>query len=283
MTRETPDNTAVRCALWRAMHVLVDPPPHVLEDEIGLRLVDPGDGWRDRPDMDPGATRGSRAAVVARARFLEDLVAAQADRGVDQYVLLGAGLDTFARRRRGPASRMHVFEADRPGTQDGKRRRLVELGSGIPDRLHLVPVDFEADAGSRPDRLVAAGSGPGRPAVVASAGVSMYLTEEATAATLRHIAGFAPGSTLAMTFLLPEGLVAEPGRRGLRVSQEGARTSGTPFLGLYAPDEMLALARAAGSKEARHVPGTALADRCFTGRPDGLRPSTGKDLLPAGT
>jgi methyltransferase (TIGR00027 family) len=283
MTREAPDNTAVRCALWRAMHVLVDPPPHVLEDETGLRLVAPGDGWRDRPDMDPEATRGFRAAMVARARFLEDLVAEQADRGLDQYVLLGAGLDTFAQRRKGAASRVHVFEVDRPGTQNWKRRRLAELGYGVPDRLHLVPVDFETDGDSWPDRLTAAGFDPGRPAVVASAGVSMYLTKEATAATLRRIAGFAPGSTLAMTFLLPEGLVSEPDRPGLRASREGARASGTPFLSFYTPDEMIALARAAGFKNAQHVPGTALADRYFTGRPDGLRPSTGEDFLLATT
>lgn len=169
----TPDSTAVRCALWRAMHVQVDPPPHVLEDEVGLRLVDPGDGWRDRPDMDPGATRGFRAAMVARARFIEDLVAEQADRGVDQYVLLGAGLDTFAQRRPQTASRLHVFEVDQPGTQDFKRRCLAELGYGIPDWLHLVPVDFETSAGSWSGQLAAAGFDHGRPAVVASTGVTM--------------------------------------------------------------------------------------------------------------
>ena len=70
-----PDSTALRVALWRAMHVRVDPPPHVLEDEIGLRLAAPDDGWRRRPDMDPDATSGFRAAIVARARFIEDLVA----------------------------------------------------------------------------------------------------------------------------------------------------------------------------------------------------------------
>ena len=79
-----PDGTAVRVALWRAMHVRVDPPPHVIEDEVGLRLVAPGDGWRDRPDMDPHATRTYRASVVARARFAEELVAEQAARGVGQ-------------------------------------------------------------------------------------------------------------------------------------------------------------------------------------------------------
>src|SRR5438094_1419394 len=85
-----PDSTAVRVALWRAMHVQVDPPPHVLEDEIGLKLVAPGEGWRRRPDMDPDATRYFRASIVARARFIEDTVIDHAGRGVSQYVILGA-------------------------------------------------------------------------------------------------------------------------------------------------------------------------------------------------
>ncbi|EST33351.1 class I SAM-dependent methyltransferase [Streptomyces roseochromogenus] len=279
----TPDHTAVRCALWRAMHVRADPPPQVLEDEIGLRIADPGPDWRARPDMDPRATRGFRAAVVARARFIEDLVTEQAGRGVDQYVLLGAGLDTFAQRAPRAASRLRVFEVDQPGPQEWKRRRLTALGYGVPDWLHLVPVDFEASGGTWREQLTAAGFDPGRPAVVASSGVTMYLTEEATAATLRQIAQLAPGSTLAMTFLLPEDLVAEADRPGLRTSTAGARSAGTPFRSFYTPAEMLSLAREAGFAQARHVPGTALAERYFTGRTDGLRPSTGEDLLLATT
>ncbi len=93
-----PDSTAVRTALWRALHVLADPPPHVFEDEVGLRIVAPGDDWRDRPDMQSW-TAPFRAAMAARARFVEDLVAARVADGVAQYVLLGAGLDTFAQRR----------------------------------------------------------------------------------------------------------------------------------------------------------------------------------------
>src|SRR5436190_16250763 len=107
-----PDGTAVRVALWRAMHVQVDPPPHVLEDEIGLRLAAPDDGWRRRPDMDPDATSLFRASVVARARFIEDLVVEQAGRGVSQYVILGAGLDTFAQRRPEIAPRPLLFEVE---------------------------------------------------------------------------------------------------------------------------------------------------------------------------
>ena len=195
-----PDSTAVRVALWRAMHVQIDPPPHVLEDEIGLKLAAPQDGWRHRPDMDPHFTRLFRASIVARARFIEDLVAEEAGRGVSQYVILGAGLDTFAQRRPEIASRLKVYEVDRPGSQAWKRQRLIEVGFGIPDWLRLVPVDFEAsDAWWQ--GLAAAGFDAGKPAVVASSGVSMYLTKNAIMAMLRQVAALAPGSTLAMTFL----------------------------------------------------------------------------------
>jgi methyltransferase (TIGR00027 family) len=277
-----PDGTAVRVALWRALHVQADAPPHVLMDEIGLRLAGPAPGWRERPDMDLHATSGFRAAIVARARFIEDLVAEQADRGVAQYVILGAGLDTFAQRRPEVASRLHVFEVDQPSPQAWKRQRLVDLGYGVPGWLRLVPVDFEA-GGSWWERLAAAGFDPGRPAVVVSTGVSMYLTKDATAATLRQLAGLAPGSTVAMTFLLPADLIDDADRAGLQVSGSGARAAGTPFISFYTPAEMLDLARAAGFRDVRHVPGTELADRYFAGRADSLRPSTGEDLLLATT
>ena len=146
---EMPDSTAVRVALWRAMHVQVDPAPHVLEDEIGLQLAAPDAGWRARPDMDQAGTSGFRAAIVARARFIEELVAEQAGHGVAQYVVLGAGLDTFAQRNPQIAARLRVFEVDQPGPQAWKRQRLLELGFGVPDWLRLVPVDFEA-SGSCP-------------------------------------------------------------------------------------------------------------------------------------
>ncbi len=161
----------MRVALWCAMHVEVDPPPHVLEDKLGLRLVNPDAGWRNRPDMDPRFTRGFRAAIVARARFIEDLVAERAEEGVRQYVILGAGLDTFAQRRPEVASRLHVFEVDQPGPQAWKRQRLLELGYGIPDWLHLVPVDFEV--GSWWDELAAAGFDPRQSALMVSTGVAM--------------------------------------------------------------------------------------------------------------
>ncbi|MGY4984682.1 class I SAM-dependent methyltransferase [Streptomyces nigrescens] len=279
---QVPDGTAVRVALWRAMHVQVDSPPHVIEDEIGLQLAAPEEGWRRRPDMDPRGTSPFRAAIVARARFIEDLVVEQAGHGVAQHVVLGAGLDTFAQRRPDIAARLRVFEIDQPATQAWKRQRLIELGYGIPDWLRLVPVDFEA-GGDWWEQLSDAGFDPGRPAVVVCAGVTMYLTKDANAATLRRLAGLSPGSTLTMTFMLPTDLVDDADRPALEATKPQAQAAGTPFISFYTPQEMLALARDAGFKDAHHVPGAALAVRYFAERPDGLRPSSGEDLLVATT
>jgi methyltransferase (TIGR00027 family) len=276
-----PDGTAVRVALWRALHLEVDAPPHVLTDEVGLRLAAPPDGWRERPDMNPGLTAGFRASIVARARFVEDLVEAEAGRGVGQYVILGAGLDTFAQRRADLGGRVRVFEVDQPPAQEWKRRRLTELGYDLPDWLRFAPSNFEGE--SWWEDLVAAGFDPSVPAVVASTGVAMYLTREANVATLARLAQLARGSTLAMSFLLPIGLVAPEDRQGLEISQRGAAASGTPFLSFFAPDEMLALAREAGFRKVRHESSADQNARYLAGRADGLRSSTGEDLVVATT
>ena len=278
-----PDSTAVRVALWRAMHVQVDPPPHVIEDEVGLRLAAPDEGWRSRPDMHPQWTSAFRASIVARARFVEDLVAERAAAGVGQYVILGAGLDTFAQRRPEIASRLKLFEVDQPGPQAWKRQRLIELGYGVPEWLRLVPVDFEAgDAWWQ--RIAAAGFDAAKPAVVSSLGVSMYLTREAVAATLRQIATLAPGSTLVMSFLVPLELADPSVRPGLQRAVDGARASGTPFISFFAPAEMLALARESGFQQVEHVSAETLTQRYFAGRTDGLRPpSNAEELLVAST
>ena len=277
-----PDDTAVRVALWRALHVEVDSPPHVLEDEVGLQLAAPDDAWRSRPDMSP-FTRPFRASIVARARFIEDLVAEQAARGVGQYVILGAGLDTFAQRRPELASHLLLFEIDRAGPQAWKRQRLVDAGLGIPPFLRFVPVDFEA---GDPwwERLAASGFDSRRPAVVACTGVSMYLTRDAIAATLRQVAAAAKGSTLVMSFMLPIELADPEVRPGIERAAEGARANGTPFVSFFMPTEMLTMARDAGFTEVQHVSAAALAERYFADRTDGLRPpNNSEELLVATT
>ncbi len=254
----------------------------MFEDDVGLKLVAPDEGWRNRPDMSP-FTRPFRASILARARFIEDLVAEQAARGVGQYVILGAGLDTFAQRRPELASRLLVFEIDQPGPQAWKRQRLVDLGLGVPPFLRLVPVDFEAgDAWW--ERLAASGFERGRPAVVASTGVSMYLTREAILATLRQVAALAPGSTLAMSFMLPIEMADPEVRPGIERAAAGAKANGTPFISFFTPAEMLALAREAGFGKVEHVSAAALAQRYFAGRTDGLRPpNNSEELLVATT
>lgn len=277
-----PDNTAVRTALWRALHVEKDAAPHVFEDTVGLKLAAPDAGWQDRPDMSP-FTRPFRASIVGRARFVEELVEKEAARGVTQYVILGAGLDTFVQRKPALASRLKVFEIDQPSAQAWKRLRLEAVGFDIPPFLKLVPVNFEAgDAWW--ERLAAAGFDRHSPTVVASTGVSMYLTREAVAATLRQVATFAPGSTFAMTFMLPIELNDPEIRVGVERAAAGAKASGTPWLSLFTPADMLSLARESGFRSVEHVSAATLAERYFSGRTDGLRPpNNSEEFLVAGT
>jgi methyltransferase (TIGR00027 family) len=269
-----PEVTAVRVALWRALHVRADAEPHVFKDTVGLALVAPGPAWRGRPDMQADSMRRVRASIVARARAIEDHVVEQVRQGVGQYVILGAGLDTFAQRRPNVAARLKVFEVDQPGPQVWKRARLIELGLGVADWLRLVPVDFEA-GDSWWDRIIEAGFDPAQPAIVASAGVSMYLTRDANAATLRQLAALAPGSTMIMTFNLPFELV-EPADRRMRRAMADPR-----YITFFTPAEMLALAREAGLRDVAHVPAARLAELYFSNRTDGLRPSSIEDLIVA--
>ena len=275
-----PDTTAVLVALWRSLHVEIDQPPHVLDDRAGLKIVSPPPGWRGRSAMDPVKTRRVRASVVARARFVEDLVLKEAGEGVGQYLILGAGLDTFAQRRPRIASDMQVYEVDRPGPQEWKLRRLAQLGYAIPEWLKFVPVDFEG-GDDWVTQLTRAGFDRTRPAIVSALGVSMYLSREAIANLMRQIAALATGSTLAMTFMLPpDG--DDPEELALREAGERrAREAGTPFLSSFTPEAMSALAVASGFRTASHVSAQDLTALYFRDRPDGLRPLGSEQLLVA--
>ena len=276
-----PDNTAVRTALWRAMHVQVDAKPPILEDETGLKLIAPDDHWRERPDMHPQFTKRLRASIVARARFIEDLIIEQSKQGISQYAILGAGLDTFAQRRQDIASKLEVYEIDQPDTQTWKRQRLNELGFGIPEWLHFVPVDFETS--SWWERLLKAGFDINKPAVIACTGVSLYLTKDAIAATLNQIVTLASGSKLAMTFYLPMQLMDEEDRPLQQIAEKGAREAGTPFVSFFAPDEILDSARKAGFKEAKTISTKDMEQYYFANRPDNFLPASGEVFLLATT
>jgi methyltransferase (TIGR00027 family) len=274
-----PDNTAVRTALWRAMHFQIDSSPHIIEDEVGFKLVAPADGWRERPDMDADFTKRLRASMVARARFIEDLIIEESKHGIDQYVILGAGLDTFAQRRQDLASTLQVFEIDQLDTQTWKQQRLIELGFGIPNWLHFVSVDFEVS--SWWEKLLNAGFDTSKPAVVACTGVSLYLTKDAIFATLRQIATLAPGSKLAMAFYLPLELLDEEDKFLQQIAEKGAQASGTPFISFYTPNEILTVAREAGFATIETILASDLAKRYFGGRTDNLSPASGEEFLVA--
>lgn len=274
-----PDNTAVRTALWRALHVQVDAKPPILEDELGLKLVAPELGWQERPDMK--FTKRLRASIVARARFVEDLIIEQSKEGIAQYVILGAGLDTLAERRPDIASKLQIFEIDQPETLAWKEMRLKELGYDIPSSLHFVAVDFETS--SWWDELLRSGFDVTKPAVVACTGVSLYLTKEAIIATLRQLAALAPASKIAMTFYLPIELLEEEDRPLMEMSIKGASAAGTPFVSFFTPEEILQLGREAGFKDVHAVSTKDMESMYFAGRPDDLVPATGEVFLLATT
>ena len=275
---DAPDSTAARVALWRALHVELDAAPPVLDDIVGLQLLAPPANWRERGDMHPEFTRPFRASIAARARFIEDLMLERFRAGaIHQYVILGAGLDTFAQRRSELAAGLQIYEIDRAEPQEWKRRRLDELGMSRPVNPHFVPVDFETE--SWQERLVQAGFDDSSPAVVVSTGVSMYLTREATFATFEQMARLAPGSVFAMTFLLPLDMADPDVRPGLEMAAKGAQASGTPFISYYRPQEIIDLAHKAGFDKVQHISADTLTERYFADRKDGLRPPRNAEEL----
>lgn len=274
-----PDNTAVRTALWRALHVQVDANPHIIEDEIGLKLIAPDYDWKERPDMK--FTKRLRASMVARARFIEDLITEQSELGISQYVILGAGLDTFAQRRPEIASKLQIYEIDQPDTLTWKQQRLIEVGLDIPNYLHFVPVNFETS--SWWEELLKAGCNKNKPAVVVCTGVTLYLTKDAIISTLHQIATFASGSKLAMTFYLPLELIDEEDKPMQEIAEKGARAAGTPFISFFSLDEIVALARETGFKEEKVISAKDLEQRYFTNRADHLLPASGEVFLLATT
>lgn len=276
-----PDNTAVRTALWRAMHVQVDAKPLILEDEVGLKLIAPHDDWRQRPDMHPEFTKRLRASIVARARFIEDLAIEQSKKGISQYVMLGAGLDSFAQRRPDIVSRLQLFEIDQPDTQTWKQHRLLELGFGIPPALHFVSVNFETS--SWWEQLLNAGFDIRKPAIVTCTGVSLYLTRDAIISTLKQMAALAAGSILAMAFYLPMEMLDEEDKFLQQIAEKGAREAGTPFVSFFAPREIATLAREAGFKESKIISTKELEQLYFMNRTDHLVPASGEVFLVATT
>lgn len=281
-TSKVPDSSAERVALWRALHVQCDPPPHILEDTMGLNLIAPDANWQLRPDMHLQGTSPYRAGIVARARFTEDYILEQTQKNLKQYVLLGAGLDTFVQRRMDIATKLQVFEIDKPDMQTWKQQRLKEVGLEIPKNLHFIPVNFEKEE-SWPQALTNSAFDKNVSTLFVSAGVSMYLTKETNFRTFQQITALCQQCILLMTFILPLDLIPTAEQQQHKMVYERAQAAGTPFISFYYPQELKELAIKAGFSNVQHIPKEVLLQRYFQGRSDNFRPGSGEEFLIAST
>jgi len=237
MEEARPSRTALRVALRRAAHQLYDAPPLVLDDPIAVPIL--GDSYAEelrRTPTHPNRrfSTGLRAFLVARSRYSEDNLARAAGEGMTQYVLLGAGLDTFAHRN--PYPQLRVFEVDHPATQQWKHNLLAASRLPAPKNLTYVPVNFETQSLSQ--QLHAAGFDPTLPAFFAWLGVVSYLTRDAFRATVAFIAAQSPGSGLVLDYAQPRS--ALPFLEQLAHDSLAARVklAGEPFQLFFTPSEI---------------------------------------------
>jgi len=272
MDDRQPSQTALAAAAASAAHLVVDQEPLIFRDPVAADLIGgPGAemvGYHQRSG-DHIVLAGTRAQVTVRSRYTEQRLAELADRGLDQYVLLGAGLDSFAYRS--PlAARLRTFEVDHPASQRWKRQLLAAAHLTPPDGLALVGVDLETEAVV--DRLAAAGFDPGRPALVSWLGVSMYLTAEAVATTLAAVGGLAAGSELVMEYALPPRLRDETGQAYAGFALPVAAERGEPWLSFFTPERLAALLDAHGLTVTDQVRQRNAVPAAIWDRSDALRP-----------
>ncbi len=272
-----PDNTALRTALWRALHLLADEEPYIIEDEVGLELIKPDKDWQERPDMK--YTKRLRASIVARARFIEDLAKEEIDNGIQQYVLLGSGLDTFAQRNAEIISSINIYEIDQPDTLNWKENKLIENGYGVPKYLHFVPVDFETSSWWK--ELLKKGFDVQQKSLISCTGVTLYLTKEAIIQTLKEMTLLASGSTIAIAFYLPIELLNEEDRPMQEMAGKGAEKSGTPFISFFTYKEVEKLAEEVGLKDIQTISTKDMTEMYFKNRTDNLVPASGEYFLVA--
>lgn len=258
-----PSRTALLTAVARDFH-RAEPPPLVFDDPLALQLAgQEGLLLRDRlrAEVRNDDLLAFSRWVCVRSRYAEDIVEQQASTGVRQYVILGAGLDTFGYRR--PDPDLRVFEVDHPATQSWKQRRLADLGVAIPGNLAFVPVDFEGQRlGSA---LEEAGFSFQEPAVFAWLGVTMYLTPDAIDQTLSTIAHGAAGSWVVLTYNQPDRVLDEHAVRVTSAMRSIAAGFGEPFVTLFTPGEIDALLSEHGFDEMEHIGRDEARARYFGG------------------
>jgi methyltransferase (TIGR00027 family) len=267
-----PSQTAMTAAAARAAHLLVDSEPRIFADSLAaLLLGDKAETYLryHREHGDHPLLAGTRAQATCRSRFTEDQLALAAARGTAQYVILGAGLDSFACRSE-LAGRLRVFEVDHPATQQRKRALLAAAGLAEPPTLTWVPVDFETD--ELIASLTAAGLDPAAPAFVSWLGVTMYLTAGAISATLASLSRLAPGSELVTDYMLTADLRDADGGAYADLVMPDSERRGEPWLSFFTPEQMTGLLTRHGFTGVRDVRQRDAVSAALWERTDLLRP-----------
>jgi methyltransferase (TIGR00027 family) len=269
MEGREPSRTAVGAAIARAMH-LDDPGPKVLEDRLARSLV--GDAVPEQVEelmaKEPSVQHSYALQFVVRARYVEDMVERAVGEGVGQYVILGAGLDSFAYRRIDLLDRLRVYEVDHPASQAWKRARLHEVGVEIPDGVVFVPIDFERE--TLIDVLGAAGFDLTAPAALSWVAVAPYLTRPAIEATLKAVASLPAGTRMVMTYVVPPDILDEVAQRGFHWTAKRTADMGEPLVSLFTPAELEELVLGLGFSHVDHFEAADAKRTYLSGRPDAM-------------
>lgn len=265
MIQGRPSMTAQRAAMRRARHQLVDH-PHVFEDPLAVPILGPELAASVAAELEDGPERRLRAFMVARSRYAEERLHEAVVRGVKQYVLLGAGLDTFAYRN--PYPDLRVFEVDYPATQAWKRERLEAARIPVPPALRFAPVDFEKE--TLAEGLRDAGFLAEQPAFFAWLGVAHYLSRETVFAALRLIFSMCRENGVALDYTVPRSLMNAESQLALDAMMKRVAAAGEPFQGFFEPGELAEALRAIGYQHLEDLAGEDIDQRYFKGRTDGL-------------
>jgi methyltransferase (TIGR00027 family) len=268
MIEGRPSRTALRVATRRAAHQLFDS-PKVLEDPLAVRIIgrEVAGSLSSIADRLSPSARYMRAFMAVRARFAEDELALAVRRGITQFVILGAGLDTFAYRN--PFTNLRVFEVDHPATQEWKRQRLHAENIAIPDSVTYAPVDFNSQ--TLADGLRAANFRADQPAFFSWLGVTMYLENQTVYDTLRFIHSMSPENGVVFDYTVPRHLLNTMGRLILDAIMKRVAAAGEPFHGFFAPTELEAALREIGYSHIEDLNSEAINARYFANRRDSLK------------
>ena len=275
MRHTRPSLTAYRVALRRSAHQLFDDPV-VFQDALALQIIGPEEASKlraERSSQREPIAQSLRAFMSVRSRYAEDQLAAAVARGVRQYVVLGAGLDTFAYRNRHSETGLRVFEADHPATQAWKRDLLSAAGIAIPSGMAFVPVDFERE--TLKETLLSAGFDGNQVSFFSWLGVTIYLTEEAFTATLAFVRSMPSGSGIAFDYAVARSSLSPLEQMTLKVLTHRMGAAGEPFRLFFEPQELAGQLASMGFEDLEDLGREEINARYFAGRSDGLQVTNG--------